>query len=145
MTVLLEGPGVTVPDVVGVARRGEKVRLTVGALERMRAARSIVEQFAEGDPAFGITTGFGALATTTIPTGRRADLQRSLIRSHAAGMGPPVEVEVVRAMMFLRARTLALGYSGARPVVADGLVHLLNVGIAPMVPEHGSRRSGSHR
>ena len=138
MTVLLEGPGVTVADVVGVARRGEKVRITDGALERMRAARSIVEQLAEGDPVYGITTGFGALATTTIPPGRRADLQRSLIRSHAAGMGPAVAAEVVRAMMFLRARTLALGYSGARPVVAEGLVRLLNAGIVPRVPEHGS-------
>ncbi|MYC85212.1 MAG: histidine ammonia-lyase [Acidimicrobiia bacterium] len=138
MTVLLEGLGVTVPDVVGVARRGEKVRITDGALERMRAAWSIVEELAEGDPVYGITTGFGALATTTIPTGRRADLQRSLIRSHAAGMGPPVEAEVVRAMMFLRARTLALGYSGARPLVAEALVRLLNAGIVPMVPEHGS-------
>jgi histidine ammonia-lyase len=138
MTVLLQGPGVTVPDVVGVARRGEKVRITDGALERMRAARSIVERLAEGDPVYGITTGFGALATTTIPPGRRADLQCSLIRSHAAGMGPPVAPEVVRAMMFLRARTLALGYSGARPVVAEGLVRLLNAGIVPRVPEHGS-------
>ena len=138
MTVLLEGPGVTVPDVVGVARRGRGVRLTEGALERMRAARSIVEQLAEGDPVYGITTGFGALATTTIPAERRADLQRSLIRSHAAGMGPAVEAEVVRAMMFLRARTLALGYSGVRPLVAEGLLSLLNAGIVPRVPEHGS-------
>ena len=138
MTVLLEGPGVTVPDVVGVARRGQGVRLTEGALERMRAARSIVEQLAEGDPVYGITTGFGALATTTIPAERRADLQRSLIRSHAAGMGPAVEAEVVRAMMFLRARTLALGYSGVRPLVAEGLLSLLNAGIVPRVPEHGS-------
>ena len=138
MTVLLEGPGVTVADVVGVARRGERVRLTDGAMKRMRAARSIVERLAEGDPVYGITTGFGALATTTIPAGRRSDLQRSLIRSHAAGMGPPVEAEVVRAMMFLRARTLALGFSGARPAVAEGLVRLLNAGIVPKVPEHGS-------
>jgi histidine ammonia-lyase len=138
MTVLLEGPGVTVLDVVGVARRGERVQLTDGASVRMSSARSIVEQLAEGDPVYGITTGFGALATTAIPPARRADLQRSLIRSHAAGMGPPVEAEVVRAMMFLRARTLALGYSGARPLVAEGLVSLLNAGIVPRVPEHGS-------
>ena len=138
MTVLLEGPGVTVPDVVAVARRGERVRLTDGASVRMSSARSIVEQLAEGDPVYGITTGFGALATTAIPPARRADLQRSLIRSHAAGMGSPVEAEVVRAMMFLRARTLALGYSGARPLVAEGLVSLLNAAIVPRVPEHGS-------
>ena len=138
MTLLLDGPGVTLSDVVDVARRGKEVRLTNAALKRMRVARSIVERLAEGDPAYGITTGFGALATTTIPAERRADLQRSLIRSHAAGMGPPVETEVVRAMMFLRARTLALGASGARPLVAEGLVRLLNAGVVPLVPEHGS-------
>ncbi len=138
MSVLLEGPGVTIPDVVGVARHGETVLLADAATERMRAARSIVEQLSEGAPAYGITTGFGALATTTIPTDRRADLQRSMIRSHAAGMGPDVAPEVVRAMMFLRARTLALGFSGARPLVAEGLIRLLNAGIVPRVPEHGS-------
>ncbi|MDE0290212.1 MAG: histidine ammonia-lyase, partial [bacterium] len=138
MTLSLDGPGVTLSDVVDVARRGVEVRLTNAALKRMSSARSIVEHLAEGDPAYGVTTGFGALATTTIPAERRADLQRSLIRSHAAGMGPPVETEVVRAMKFLRARTLALGYSGARPVVAEGLVRLLNAGIVPRVPEYGS-------
>jgi histidine ammonia-lyase len=85
-----------------------------------------------------VSTGFGALASVTIPPGRRADLQAALVRSHAAGMGPPVEVEVVRAMVFLRARTLALGFSGARPVVAEGLLAMVNAGIAPLVPEYGS-------
>ena len=138
MTVLLDGRGVTVSDVVEVARRHEHVRLTDAAVARMLAARSIVEDLAEGDPAYGITTGFGALATTTISRDRRADLQRAMIRSHAAGMGAAVEVEVVRAMMFLRARTLALGASGARPLVAETLVRLLNERLVPLVPEHGS-------
>ena len=138
MTVELDGAGVTVSDVVAVARRGEKVRLSDGAMARLRAARRIVESLAEGDPVYGISTGFGALANTTIPVGRRAALQRSLIRSHAAGMGPPVEAEVVRAMMFLRARTLAFGASGARPTVADSVVRLINAGLVPVVPEHGS-------
>ena len=104
----------------------------------MEAARNVVETLAEGEPAYGISTGFGALANTTVPVGRRAVLQRSLIRSHAAGMGPPIEAEAVRAMMFLRARTLALGVSGARPVVAESLVRLINAGVVPAVPEHGS-------
>ena len=138
MTVLLEGPGVKVSDVVDVARRGERVRLTDTALERMRVARSIVEQLAEGDPAYGISTGFGALATTAISPERRADLQRSLIRSHSAGMGSAVEPEVVRAMMFLRARTLAMGRSGTRSVVARTLTRMLNKDVIPVVPEHGS-------
>ena len=74
----------------------------------------------------------------TIPDERREELQRALVRSHAAGMGPPVEREVVRAMMLLRARTLAMGRSGARPVVAERIIDLLNAGLTPVVPEHGS-------
>ena len=138
MTVDLEGAGVTVADVVAVARRGEEVRVSDGALSRMAASRRIVEALADGEPAYGISTGFGALANTTIPADRRAALQQSLIRSHAAGMGPAVEAEVVRAMMFLRARTLAFGASGARPQVAESLVRLINAGVVPAVPEHGS-------
>lgn len=138
MTVALHGPGVTIADVVAVARRGERVELTDGALERMGAARAIVERLGVGKPTYGVSTGFGALATTTIPPHKRAALQRSLIRSHAAGMGPAVEAEVVRAMIFLRARTLALGASGTRPVVAQTLVRMINAGLVPVVPEHGS-------
>ena len=138
MTVQLDGPGVSVADVVAVARHGEAVRLSDAAAARMAASRSIVEALAEGAPAYGISTGFGALANTAIPSGRRAALQQSLIRSHAAGMGPAVEVEVVRAMMMLRARTLAFGVSGARPIVAEHLVRLINAGVVPVVPEHGS-------
>ena len=138
MTVDLEGAGVTVADVVAVARRGEEARVSDGALSRMAASRRIVESLADGEPAYGISTGFGALANTTIPADRRAALQQSLIRSHAAGMGPAVEPEVVRAMMFLRARTLAFGASGARPQVAESLVRLINAGVVPVVPEHGS-------
>ena len=138
MTVDLEGAGVTVADVVAVARRGEEVRVSDGALSRMAASRRIVESLADGEPAYGISTGFGALANTTIPADRRAALQQSLIRSHAAGMGPAVEPEVVRAMMFLRVRTLAFGASGARPQVAESLVRLINAGVVPVVPEHGS-------
>jgi len=90
------------------------------------------------EPVYGVSTGFGSLATTQIPYERREELQRALIRSHAAGMGDPVEREVVRAMMLLRARSLALGYSGARPEVAETILQILNAGITPRVPEHGS-------
>lgn len=138
MTIHLDGPGVSIDDVVAVARGDEPVELTEPALERMAAARAIVEQLAEGEPAYGVSTGFGAMATVSISPDRRAVLQRSLVRSHAAGMGPPVEREVVRAMVFLRARSLALGHSGTRPLVAEGLVGLLNAGITPTVPEFGS-------
>ena len=89
-------------------------------------------------PVYGVSTGFGSLANTPIPAHRREELQRALVRSHAAGMGEPVEREVVRAMVFLRARSLALGFSGARPVVAETMLALLNAGITPVVHEHGS-------
>lgn len=138
MTIHLDGPGVTIGDVVAVARRGEPVALTSSALERMAEARATVERLAEGAPKYGISTGFGALATVSIPPERRRALQASLVRSHAAGMGEPIEEEAVRAMMLLRARTLAMGYSGARPVVAQAMVDLLNANVTPVVPEYGS-------
>ncbi len=138
MTVQLDGLGVTPNDVLRVARGGETVVLTSEARERIHAARRIVERLADERPTYGISTGFGALATVSIPAARRADLQKSLVRSHAAGLGDPVEEEVVRAMMFLRTRTLALGHSGARALVADGLVSLLNARISPLVREYGS-------
>jgi histidine ammonia-lyase len=138
MTVYLGDGPVSIDDVVRVARRGERVELTDGAIDRIDRSRAIVERLAEGDPVYGISTGFGALATVSIPPERRAALQSALVRSHAAGVGPLVESEVVRAMMFLRARTLSLGFSGARRIVAQGLLDLVNHGIVPAVPEHGS-------
>jgi len=138
MTYLLDGPGVGIDDVAAVARRGERVELTSAAVQRMDSARAVVERLAGSDANYGISTGFGALATVSIPEDRRTALQIALIRSHAAGMGEPVEEEVVRAMMFLRARTLALGASGARPVVAQSMLDLLNADIVPIVPEYGS-------
>jgi histidine ammonia-lyase len=89
-------------------------------------------------PTYGVSTGFGALATRHIPPDRRAALQRSLIRSHAAGAGPAVETEVVRGLMLLRLRTLATGRTGVRPELLDALTHLLNAGITPVVHEYGS-------
>ena len=136
--ITLDGPGVTIDQVLGVARRGEVVQLSDAALDRMARSRDIVDRLADGEPRYGISTGFGALATVSIPPERRRALQAALVRSHAAGMGDPVEREVVRAMVFLRARTLALGHSGARPLVASGMIELLNAGITPIVPEFGS-------
>jgi histidine ammonia-lyase len=99
----------------------------------------VVASLAESEePAYGVSTGFGSLATVRIPAERREELQRALVRSHATGMGRPVEREVVRAMMLLRARSLAMGCSGARPAVAETMLALLNAGITPVVPEHGS-------
>ncbi len=139
MPVVLRGPGLQPADVVAVARAGERVELDPGALERMARSRSLVAAHGESEePVYGVSTGFGALANTRIPPERRSDLQHSLIRSHAAGSGPAIEAEVVRAMMLLRARTLAMGLSGVRPEVAEALIGLLNSGLTPVVPAFGS-------
>ncbi|ASO22456.1 histidine ammonia-lyase [Actinoalloteichus hoggarensis] len=130
---------ITREQVVAVARRGTGVRLTEVARIAVDTARAHVEALAEAPrPTYGVSTGFGALATRHIPPERRADLQRSLVRSHAAGAGDPVEPEVVRAMMLLRLRTLAAGHSGVRSETVDALAALLNAGLTPVVHEHGS-------
>jgi histidine ammonia-lyase len=126
-------------EVVAVARGGAAVALDDESRVAIARARAAVEELvAQATPVYGLSTGFGALAVRHIPVERRAALQRSLIRSHAAGIGAPVEDEVVRAMMLLRTRTLAQGLSGVRLAVVDLLVGLLNHGITPVVPEHGS-------
>jgi histidine ammonia-lyase len=139
VTVEVGSAGATAADVVEVGRRDAPVALSTEALSAMESSAAIVARLAASDePVYGVSTGFGSLATTPIPAGRREELQRALIRSHAAGMGPPVEREVVRAMLFLRLRSLAMGRSGARPLVAEAMAALLNAGVTPVVPEHGS-------
>src|SRR5579875_2229044 len=132
------GP-LTETDVVAVARHDAGVELTGAAREAIAASRAVVEGLAaDPEPHYGISTGFGALATKHIPTAQRAALQRSLVRSHAAGSGPEVEREVVRAMMLLRLSTLATGRTGVRPATADALCRLLDAGLTPVVHEFGS-------
>jgi histidine ammonia-lyase len=126
-------------EVVAVARDGAPVRITDAALAAIDLARETVEQLAAAPtPAYGISTGFGALATRHIPTEMRAQLQRSLVRSHAAGSGPEVEREVVRALMLLRLSTLATGRTGVRRGTAELMASMLNAGITPVVHEYGS-------
>ena len=138
-SVTLGRDGLDRPDVVAVARHGAGVSIGDDAYAAIEASARIVAEYAASEtPVYGISTGFGSLATTVIPPERREELQRGLIRSHAAGMGAAVETEVVRAMMLLRARTLAMGFSGVRPVVVERIVELLNAGITPTVHEHGS-------
>ncbi|HEY3193206.1 MAG TPA: histidine ammonia-lyase, partial [Solirubrobacterales bacterium] len=135
----LTATGLTPAEVVAVARTDADVELADEALDAMARSAAIVDRLASSEePAYGVSTGFGSLATTPIPSDRREELQRALIRSHAAGMGEPVEREVVRAMMLLRARSLSMGYSGARPEVAETIVAALNAEITPLVFEHGS-------
>lgn len=132
------GP-LTEADVVAVARHDATVVLSEDAWAAIAAGRAAVDKLATADtPAYGISTGFGALATRHIPVERREQLQRNIVRSHAAGSGPPVEREVVRALMLLRLATFATGRTGVRPATARVWQDCLNHGITPVVPEYGS-------
>ncbi len=126
-------------DVVAVARHGAPVRIAPEALERIAETRRVIDdRAADPQPHYGVSTGFGALATTFIAPERRRQLQASLIRSHAAGTGPEVETEVVRALQLLRLQTLASGRTGVRPIVAETYAAMLNAAITPIVREYGS-------
>ena len=137
--VVLTGADLSIADVEAVARRGARVTLDAGARDRMQEAREVIEMLvARNEVVYGVTTGFGDLATTFIPPGDAAQLQENLIASHAAGVGRPFPREVVRAMLLLRANTLALGHSGCRPLLVDRICRFLELGIHPVVPEQGS-------
>ena len=137
--VVLTGADLTIDDVEAVARGGTPARLDVHARARMDEARAVVERLvAAGEVVYGITTGFGDLATTYIPPADARQLQENLLVSHAVGVGAPLPRDVVRAMLLLRANTLALGHSGCRPVLVDRLLAFLEAGIHPVVPSQGS-------
>ena len=137
--LLLDGSALSIADVTAVALDRRPVHLDAGARERMASAHNVLEQLmATGDPIYGVTTGFGALADTTIPAGERTLLQRRVVLSHAAGVGSPLPAEVVRAMLLLRARSLSAGLSGVRPQLIDSMLALLNSDVVPAVPSHGS-------
>uniref|UniRef100_UPI002601D145 HAL/PAL/TAL family ammonia-lyase n=1 Tax=Microbacterium sp. TaxID=51671 RepID=UPI002601D145 len=129
----------TAADVVAVARDGAPIEIASAALDRIAETRGVIDALAaDPHPHYGVSTGFGALATTFIASDRRRQLQASLIRSHAAGTGAEVETEVVRALQLLRLQTLATGRTGVRPVVAETYAAMLNAGITPIVREYGS-------
>ena len=126
-------------DVVAVARDGAAVAVDSAALARVAESRAVIDaKAADPNPHYGVSTGFGALATTFIAPERRRQLQASLIRSHAAGTGPEVEGEVIRALQLLRLQTLASGRTGVRPVVVETYAAMLNARITPIVREYGS-------
>ncbi|HET7735496.1 MAG TPA: histidine ammonia-lyase [Nocardioidaceae bacterium] len=140
MTTVTVGVGpLSFEDVVAVARGGAAVTIAPDAVDAIEKARAAVEELAAAPtPAYGISTGFGALATRHIAPELREQLQRSLVRSHAAGSGPEVEREVVRALMLLRLSTLATGHTGVRLETAQAYADLLTHGITPVVHEYGS-------
>jgi len=137
--VVLGSSPLDVDDVVAVARHGARVRISDEAIAAMRGSREHVDRLAlSGRPVYGISTGFGSLATKYVEPSMRSQLQRSLIRSHAAGTGPAIETEVVRALMLLRLSTLCSGRTGVRVRTAEAYAALLNGLITPHVPEFGS-------
>ena len=137
--VSISTSGLDRDSVVSVARDFAEVKITQSAFDALARSSKVVEDLAKSDqPVYGISTGFGALATKHIAPNDRVALQQSLIRSHAAGMGSVVETEVVRAMQLLRLRTLCSGATGVRPVVAETMAAMLNAAITPVVYEYGS-------
>lgn len=137
--VLLDGSSLTLDALGRVAHEREALGLADSARGRVRAARALVDHHAAGDaPVYGINTGFGSLAEIKIPHDQLASLQLNLLRSHAAGVGDPLPVPVVRALMALRANVLAKGYSGIREATLEALIALANSGLHPRVPSRGS-------
>jgi histidine ammonia-lyase len=137
--VVIRAEALSRSDVVAVARHGAPVRIDEDVPATMERSRKHVHAHLDQDrPVYGITTGFGALADVRIPAADLQRLQTNVLRSHAAGAGQLLPAEVVRAMMLLRARTLASGYSGVRPALVERFVELLNAGITPAVPSRGS-------
>ncbi|MDB4884585.1 MAG: Histidine ammonia-lyase [Gemmatimonadetes bacterium] len=137
--VVLDGQSLTLDDVVAVAVHRVPVELSPAARARMDKAQAVVSALvASGAVAYGVTTGFGKLSDVAIPPDRLDELQVSLVRSHAAGVGPLLSERETRAMMLLRANVIAKGFSGARPLLVDLLAGMLNAGLYPPVPEQGS-------
>jgi histidine ammonia-lyase len=129
----------TLEEAGRVARLGEQAALAPAALEAMRASRAAVERMASGDqPVYAVNTGVGLLADARVTVAELDQLQWNVVRSHACGYGEPLDAEVVRAMMLIRANVLAKGLSGIRPEVADRLLGLLNRNVTPVVPSRGS-------
>jgi len=138
-TLRVDGNSLTIADVVSVARRDTPVALDRASEQLVRAAAKLVAEFADGDAAiYGINTGFGDLSQVRIPRADLAKIQLNLLRSHAAGVGDPLPQDVTRAVLLLRANTLASGRSGVRPETIDLLLDLLNRGVHPVIPMHGS-------
>src|SRR5437762_4026092 len=138
-TIMLDGRSLSIADVVAVARHGVPVGIAPHSLAAVSASRRIIEAAAaRGDTIYGVNTGFGKLAHVRIPPDQARQLQLNLIRSHASGVGDPLPVDAVRAMMLLRANVLVRGTSGVRPIVPELLVDMLNRKLHPSVPSQGS-------
>ncbi|MFZ1023513.1 MAG: histidine ammonia-lyase [Thermoplasmata archaeon] len=138
-TLPIDGQSLTLDQFLAVTRDGCGVSLTLESRTAIAASRRIVERAVQaGRPIYGVTTGFGKLSDQVIPPHQARELQLSLVRSHASGVGPALSAEVVRGMLLLRINSLARGHSGVRPEFVDLLVELLNRRLVPWIPEQGS-------
>jgi histidine ammonia-lyase len=142
-TVIIDGHSLTVQDVIDVAKATNddhvSLKLADAAVQAVsRSAKAVQELVQQKNTVYGITTGFGAFCKTTIPTNDLNTLQRNIVRSHAAGVGKPLDIDAVRAMMLIRANTLASGYSGIRLETLQLLLQMIERGIHPIVPRQGS-------
>jgi len=137
--LMIDGIHLTIEEVKQAAREGAMVKLTDEAAEKVVASRKVVETFVEEEKVvYGITTGFGKFSDVLISKDEAKELQRNLIMSHACGVGEPLPEEVVRAIMLLRANALSKGFSGVRLETIETLLHMLNKGVHPVIPEKGS-------
>ena len=137
--LVVDGSALTVDDVIAVARGQARVRLGDDVAQRMEFSRSVVVQALRGDaPVYGVNTGFGALADTPVGEADLTALQGAIVRSHAAAVGVPLDDQTVRAILLLRARTLAAGYSGVRAELPARLLELLERDLLPVIPGKGS-------
>ncbi|HET9793689.1 MAG TPA: aromatic amino acid lyase, partial [Thermoanaerobaculia bacterium] len=137
--IRLTGEGLTLADLEAIAAREAHVSLSPASRRKIAASRKIVDRLARrGTVAYGITTGFGRFSDVVIPKDRLAELQKNLVRSHAAGVGAPLSPPFVRAMIALRANTLAKGFSGIRVATVEALLAMLAADVLPVVPEQGS-------
>jgi len=139
MTVTIDGETLSITDVVSVARNFEKVELSSDARQKVNKCRKFVESLVAGEKVvYGVTTGFGAFDNVFISKEQSDKLQENLILSHSVAIGKPLPEEVVRAAMMLRANSLSKGYSGVRVEIIETLIHMLNRGVHPVIPEKGS-------
>ena len=137
--VILDGHSLDIEDLLSIAHGDARATFGAEALARMASSRQVIDAaIGSGAVVYGVNTGFGKLSSVTIPRARLGDLQRNLIRSHAAGVGDPLPRDATRAAMALRANVLARGHSGVRPETAEALVSMLNAGVHPVIPERGS-------
>jgi histidine ammonia-lyase len=137
--VAIDGERLTLEDLYRVVFDGAEAEIPPAAFERMKASRAVIEKLAEtGAAVYGVNTGFGKMASTRISRDEIRQLQLNLVRSHACGVGPPLNEHVTRAMLALRANAIAKAFSGVRPLVAETLVAMLNRGVLPVIPSQGS-------